>query len=367
MAIKRYTASADNTIVNAYEPNLRTRGTGANAGQADILETFSIYGRVTTSSQELSRILIKFPVTDISTDRTNGVVPASGSVSFYLRMHNAEHSKTVPRDYTISVYTVSQSWQEGVGLDLEGYQDLTIDNEGSNWMSGSNTANTAASATLTALSKTAAQANTRTLVITDVESNSVTFTIDNSISTSTATKIAFGNANSNASQFATNIAAAINAANTDGTLNITASASSATVTLTMTSPSIVAISDIAGTAISDSVITAASQWSGAAVSYWTDINGTTLAGGSYITGSEPNGVGDNADTDQAIFIFNQTLTTGMEDLELDVTPVVEQWIAGTYSNYGFGVHLSASYEADHSGTLNGTVSRKPGQLDLGEE
>ncbi|MDP6585676.1 MAG: hypothetical protein QF535_13555, partial [Anaerolineales bacterium] len=367
MAIKRYTASADNTIVNAYEPNLRTRGTGANAGQADILETFSIYGRVTTSSQELSRILIKFPVTDISTDRTNGVVPASGSVSFYLRMHNAEHSKTVPRDYTISVYTVSQSWQEGVGLDLEGYQDLTIDNEGSNWMSGSNTANTAASATLTALSKTAAQANTRTLVITDVESNSVTFTIDNSISTSTATKIAFGNANSNASQFATNIAAAINAANTDGTLNITASASSATVTLTMTSPSIVAISDIAGTAISDSVITAASQWSGATVSYWTDINGTTLAGGSYITGSEPNGVGDNADTDQAIFIFNQTLTTGMEDLELDVTPVVEQWIAGTYSNYGFGVHLSASYEADHSGTLNGTVSRKPGQLDLGEE
>jgi hypothetical protein len=241
MAIKRYTASADNTIVNAYEPNLRTRGTGANAGQADILETFSIYGRVTTSSQELSRILIKFPVTDISTDRTNGVVPASGSVSFYLRMHNAEHSKTVPRDYTISVYTVSQSWQEGVGLDLEGYEDLTIDNEGSNWMSASNTA------------------------------------------------------------------------------------------------------------------------------YWKDINNTVLAGGSYITGAEPNGLGDNADTDQAIFIFNQTLSTGIEDLELDVTPVVEQWIAGTYSNYGFGVHLSASYEADISGTADTVTSRKPGQLALDDD
>ena len=58
MAIKRYTASADNTVVNAYEPNLITRGTGANAGAADVLETFSIYGRVTTSSQERSRILI---------------------------------------------------------------------------------------------------------------------------------------------------------------------------------------------------------------------------------------------------------------------------------------------------------------------
>ena len=57
MAIKRYKADADNTIVNAYQANLRTRGTGANAGQADVLEAYSIYGRQNTSSQELSRIL----------------------------------------------------------------------------------------------------------------------------------------------------------------------------------------------------------------------------------------------------------------------------------------------------------------------
>ena len=90
MAIKKYIADADNTLVNAYEPNLKTRATGANAGEADVLETFSIYGRVTTSSQELSRILVKFPVTDISTDRTNGNIPASGNVSFYLRLHAAK-------------------------------------------------------------------------------------------------------------------------------------------------------------------------------------------------------------------------------------------------------------------------------------
>ena len=87
----RYTASADNTIVNAFQLDLKTRGTGANAGASDVLETFSIYGRETTSSQELSRILIKFPVTDISTDRTNGVIPASGSTSFYLKVYNAPH------------------------------------------------------------------------------------------------------------------------------------------------------------------------------------------------------------------------------------------------------------------------------------
>jgi hypothetical protein len=57
----------------------------------------------------------------------------------------------------------------------------------------------------------------------------------------------------------------------------------------------------------------------------------------------------------------------LEDIELDVTPVIEQWIAGTYSNYGFGVHLSASYEAYISGTADDTVSRKPGQLALDDD
>jgi len=139
MAIKRYRADADTTIVNAFQPGLKTRGTGANMGEADVSEVFSIYGRETTSSQELSRILTKFPISTISTDRTAGRIPASGSVSFYLRLFSAEHSKTVPRDYTLVAQPVSQSWQEGVGLDLEGYKDLTKGNTGANWMSASNT------------------------------------------------------------------------------------------------------------------------------------------------------------------------------------------------------------------------------------
>ena len=42
MAIKRYNAIADNTIVNAYKDGLGTRGTGSNMGQADVSEVFSI-------------------------------------------------------------------------------------------------------------------------------------------------------------------------------------------------------------------------------------------------------------------------------------------------------------------------------------
>ena len=211
MAIKRYTASADTTIVNAFQPNLKTRGTGANMGYADVLETFSVYGRQATGSQELSRILIQFPVSSISADRTAGVLPGSGSVTFYLRMYNAPHSKTVPQDYSLSILPVAQSWQEGVGLDLETYKDLTRGNTGANWMSASNIA----------------------------------------------------------------------------------------------------------------------PWTGSSYT------GGDSVGGSYRTGS----------TDPQ---FKVTLPSGLEDLKVDITPLVEHWIAGTISNYGVGVHLSSSYEASAS-------------------
>ena len=63
MGIYRYTASADNTITNAFRSNLTGRGTGSNMGAADVLEAFYIAGQTSSSagvSSEKSRILIKF-------------------------------------------------------------------------------------------------------------------------------------------------------------------------------------------------------------------------------------------------------------------------------------------------------------------
>lgn len=145
MGLKRYVADSDNTIVSAYQSNLSTRGTGSNAGAADVVEVYSVYGRQQASSstnqasQELSRVLMKFPVSKITTDRNSGAIPQSGSVSFYLRVFNAEHSKTVPDNFSLIVHPLSRSWQEGDGLDLENYKDLTKGNRGSNWLSASNT------------------------------------------------------------------------------------------------------------------------------------------------------------------------------------------------------------------------------------
>ena len=134
MAITRYTASADNTITNAYEANLVTRGTVSNMGYADSLEVFSIYGQesgsVNGQSAELSRILIQFPVTQISADRTAGIIPAAGSVSFFLKMYNAEHPFTLPQDFTLTVAPIARAWSEGTGLDMDEYKDLGV----SNWL-----------------------------------------------------------------------------------------------------------------------------------------------------------------------------------------------------------------------------------------
>ena len=45
MGLYRYTASADNTITDAFRANLEFRGTGSNMGAADILEAFYIVGQ----------------------------------------------------------------------------------------------------------------------------------------------------------------------------------------------------------------------------------------------------------------------------------------------------------------------------------
>jgi hypothetical protein len=272
MAIKRYYASADNTITNAFQGDLKTRGTGANMGLSDILEVYSIYGQESSGSQELSRALIKFDLSGaantINSDATAGKLKLSGKASctfagttdleddddseliirnadgtsvtfttdssksisastatligtsgadttakaaqamhvaftaaiaagtlkmtlspssytdetsieltqkkrgsagnttvtipdnitangtegdgssvttsaftngtnganFYLRLFNAEHGQTLPKDAILVTQAVTGTWFEGNGLDMEGYTDLTNGAGGSNWV-----------------------------------------------------------------------------------------------------------------------------------------------------------------------------------------------------------------------------------------
>jgi hypothetical protein len=135
MAIKRYKAEKDTTISNAYSSNLTTKATGSNMGGSDVLEIFSIYGQNSSSvdgqSIEKSRILCQFPISNLVADRNSNKIPDSGQVQFYLKIFNAEHSQTLPKDFTLEVAAVSQSWEEGRGLDMEDYSDIGY----ANWLS----------------------------------------------------------------------------------------------------------------------------------------------------------------------------------------------------------------------------------------
>ena len=139
MGIYRYTASADNTIANAFRSNLTGRATGSNMGAADVLEAFYIVGQTSSSSglsSEKSRILIQFDTDALSSDRTAEIIPASGSVAWNLRLYNAPHASTLPKDFKVVAKVVSGSWQEGTGLDMDEYTDQTYEViPGSNWIS----------------------------------------------------------------------------------------------------------------------------------------------------------------------------------------------------------------------------------------
>jgi hypothetical protein len=209
MPIKRYTADKDTTITDAFKPNLIDRAYNSNMGASDSLEIFSIYAQASSNSLEKSRVLVQFPVSEIISDRNLSKLPASGSVSFFLKLFNVEHPFSVPKDFSANIAVVSQSWDEGYGLDMESYTDngwAGIYNKGSgcNWLYS-----------------------------------------------------------------------------TSGTL-------------------------------------------------WTS------QGGSFLT--------------QSKYIYNYGFKTGIEDLEVDVTNAVEDWINGTNSNNGFMVYLSGAFE-------NGTLQR----------
>ena len=142
-------------------------------------------------------------------DRDDGLLAASGSVTWYLRVFNAKHSRTVPRDYHLMISPVSKQWEEGTGLDMDEYSDLVGGNKGSNW----------------------AQA-------------------------------------------------------------------------------------ASGSGGGDT---------------W------TTAGGDYLSyNSYPS------------YVLSQSFETGLEDIEIEVTHLVEAWLAGTINNFGIGVQLSKSYEAYNS-------------------
>ena len=110
-------------------------------GLSDSLETFFIYGQnpdpdaTDAQKREESRILVYPNFEDIN--EYYGASAPSG-VKFILRLFNAEHPFTLPKNFTLNVYSVDVVWSEGHGLDMESYKDIGAANwtesaTGSDW------------------------------------------------------------------------------------------------------------------------------------------------------------------------------------------------------------------------------------------
>jgi len=319
MAIKRYYADKDNTITNAFKANLSTRGVSGNMGQSDILEVFSIYAQANTSSSELSRILIQFDTDAINTDRSAGDIPASGSVSFFLRMYNARHSQTTPKDFTLIATPVSQSWDEGLGLDMENYSD----EDASNWISASDGAPWADSsgAALAQITASFLPSNGETMSLTNGDGVTTIFTVDTSVLPENG---ANGTIGLQGVLFADGVANALtHSINNTPTAGYTAGeppGGGSNFLVTQTRPGTV------GNRTNSSTLTN--------VTVGNFVSGTDIQGGSYRTDEE--------------YIFTQSFDTGFENLEIDVSHLVEDWISGDIDNYGFSVRLTGSDETADS-------------------
>ena len=346
MAIKKYVASADTTITNAFKEDLNTRATGANGGAADIVETFSIYGRQSSSSVELSRILMKFPITEITTDRTNGVIPGSGSVKFYLKMYNAEHSRTVPSgSYKIVAEPLSRDWQEGFGLDIANYKDSTNGNVGANWMVANNTnINEITKVTFSqdALADYGAGAGANYIIIYDTTSRYNLWFNDGSSDEApdvdgTEQQIDISSTTPGKANIASTFQSVVNSMSAFSS-NIDPS-DSAVVYVTGSTAGGATDASVEGTL---SGITLAVEQQGNNETPWSKV------GGDYISA---------ANAAYPYRWFNQTLYNGLEDIEMDITHMVELWADGTVDNYGIGVHLSGNVEGywsvDKDGTYDG--------------
>jgi hypothetical protein len=333
-------------------------------GASDVLEVFSIYGQAASSSAELSRILVKFPTADIAVDRTAETIPASGSVSFYLRLFNCKHAFTVPRDYKLVATPLDADWEEGIGLDMENYRDETKDNiAGANWVNATSNFDTA-TATMTLKTDTITDYGNDgsmrfTLVSTD--GTSVEYAIYRAGPQSTGgtgygyTHIQLAGY-STISAYSAQFKEAIESANGHaGKLTTTIS----TVTNTNDTITITQVSKGTG---GNTTIPAVEAGDADALTINGGVTATSFTGGDGLW-AVPGAVARNQ---QDLYGLSEVVTfnAGPEDLEVDVTRQVEDWLAGTYANNGFAIALTSSLEAwversdDDSFTYQNTTGSK---------
>jgi len=301
MAIKRYFATGDTSITDAYKPNLSTRATDSNMGLADSLEIFTIYGQASTTSREKERILVKFPASAIKEDFDAGEFP--DTAKFYLRLFNVKHTGTTPKQFTLEVYKLSKSFDEGTGVDLDDYTDTGA----ANWITAS-------------LDKIPASGSF-TIVTSPVSGAAFTA----SVGSYTAATIA----GASSTFSAINLESALNA-NSDITNLVLVSQNSNVVSLTAVT------SGTVGNLVAISIDPTGSDGSGAISG-----SGNFLSGGlDYTLWATPGG-----DTTGSV-LGSAYFENGNEDMVVDITSEVLTWLTASSNDKGLLIRHTTRVETE---------------------
>lgn len=152
-----FTASKDTYITNKIVTT-STRATDANLGGATTIDLFKLYDETTltgvTGPSELSRGLIKFELSDISSSLKDKVDFDEDSFKVTLKLYDVQGNQVAPAGFNLMVMPLSQSFDEGAGKDISTLSYL----DRANWVTASyttdnntwNTAGAFASGTLNA-------------------------------------------------------------------------------------------------------------------------------------------------------------------------------------------------------------------------
>jgi hypothetical protein len=125
------TSSADTYITNKIINN-SFRAVDANVGQAATIDLFKLYGETkllgSGSQTEISRGLLKFDLAPIKTLTSSIIDINSDNFKAYLDVKNLMTGHAIPTNFTISVFPLSQSFDEGEGLDISKFDDIHVAN-----------------------------------------------------------------------------------------------------------------------------------------------------------------------------------------------------------------------------------------------
>jgi len=135
--IFHYTGSKDSYITNKILGGVR-RATDANVGYASTIDIFKLHNEsqlkgASGDIQEVSRGLLHFDLAELQSSLSGLVALDDSSLKIELVLSDVQGTQVSPENFTLELYALKASFDEGVGQNVTGFSDV----DAANWLSSS--------------------------------------------------------------------------------------------------------------------------------------------------------------------------------------------------------------------------------------